>query len=77
MQMTMVSIKGPIMRLYPRARPSVLAAEWAMAADPIPASLEKAARVIPMIATPSTPSIARPVFAEDKRKHRRNLTDIG
>ena len=54
--MMIVSMKGPIIATIPsRTGSSVFAAEWAIAALPSPASLEKAARFIPRIMTPTAP----------------------
>ena len=53
---TTVSINGSSKATMPSLTGSwVLAAEWAMAADPAPASLEKQARLAPMTKTPKKP----------------------
>ena len=53
---TIVSMNGPIMATIPsRAGSLVRAAAWAKAAEPRPASLEKAARLTPMTRTPKKP----------------------
>ncbi len=64
-QMTMVSMNGPIMATIPsRAASVVFAAAWAKAAEPRPASLEKAARLMPVTRTPrKPPNAAGPVKA--------------
>ena len=51
-----VSIKGSSRATTPSSIGFfTLAAEWAIAADPIPASFEKTARLIPIINTPRNP----------------------
>ncbi len=55
-QTTMVSIKGSSKATTPSSTGwETLAAEWAMAAEPIPASLEKTARFTPIIRIPRNP----------------------
>jgi amino acid carrier protein len=53
---TMVSINGPTIATIPsRTGSSVLAAEWAIDADPTPPSLLNTARLIPVTGTPTNP----------------------
>jgi len=55
-QITIVSIRGPKEATIPsRIGSFVAAAECAMAAEPIPASFENAARLKPMKSTPIKP----------------------
>ena len=55
-QITTVSINGSNNATIPSETGSfVLAAEWAMEAEPTPASFEKAALLNPWIKTPITP----------------------
>ncbi|MPN35502.1 hypothetical protein SDC9_183000 [bioreactor metagenome] len=55
-QITTVSIKGSSSATYPSVTGCcVLTVEWAMAAEPIPASFENAALLNPIIITPMTP----------------------
>jgi len=57
-QITTVSINGSSSATKPsEAEYLVFTAEWAIDADPAPASLEKAARLNPMSNTPMTPPI--------------------
>ena len=63
-QITMVSMNGSSSATWPSVEGSlVLTAEWAIEADPMPASLEKAARWKPTISTPTTPPVM-PLGAE-------------
>ena len=56
MQTTIVSMNGSKRATTPSSTGSdVLAAEWAIAAEPMPASFEKTARLIPIIKTPRNP----------------------
>ena len=55
-QITTVSIKGSNKATKPsEAGYLVLTAEWAIEAEPAPASFEKAARLNPVIKTPNKP----------------------
>ena len=67
-QMTMVSIKGSNNDTIPSVMGSfVLTDEWAIAADPMPASLENTARWKPIIIVPNTPpATPSPVNAPPK-----------
>lgn len=57
-QITMVSMNGSSSATWPSVEGSlVLTAEWAIEAEPMPASLEKAARWNPTMSTPTTPPL--------------------
>ena len=67
-QITTVSMKGSRSDTNPSVIGSrVLTAEWAMAADPTPASFEKAARRKPWMSAPTTPP-AMPVSVKAPRR---------
>ena len=67
-----VSTKGSSSATMPsRTGSSVRAAEWAMAAEPVPASLLKAARRKPWISTPTkppTPASQEKALGHDRRE---------
>ena len=67
-QMTTVSMNGSSSETMPSVIGSLVrTAEWAMAAEPTPASLEKAARLKPWIKAPTKPpATPSPVNAPSK-----------
>jgi hypothetical protein len=67
-QITTVSTKGSSSATVPSVTGSLVrTAEWAIAAEPTPASLENAARRKPWISAPTTPPVTpRPVKAPAK-----------